>query len=391
MGDAEAPMEVEATTADGAASSGLTSKERTREEQIASLPWVEKYRPKEMSDLVSHEDIISTITRLIDAGKLPHLMLYGPPGTGKTSTILACAHKMYQKHFKSMVLELNASDERGIDVVRDQIKEFASTRQMFTTKPKLIILDEADAMTNPAQFALRRVIEKYTRNVRFCIICNYASKIIPALQSRCTRFRFQPLGFEQALGRLKVVADAENVVSTPEGASGCAQAPGANACCCWPGLGDPFPSHSRHVARALAQTAGSRSHPPHWSCCACAGLEACVTLGEGDMRKCINILQSTHMSIGEVSPTNVYVTTGCPMPHDIEAMLAWLLKEDFAGAFKEVWRLMSDKGLALQDVLTKVRLRRPGTRRSWSPPPISHIRRSPHVLRWARHTLAAPS
>ena len=114
-----------------------------------------------------------------------------------------------------------------------------------------------------------------------------------------------------------------------------------------------------------------------------------MTLGEGDMRKCINILQSTHMSIGEVSPTNVYVTTGCPMPHDIEAMLAWLLKEDFAGAFKEVWRLMSDKGLALQDVLTKVRLRRPGTRRSWSPPPISHIRRSPHVLRWARHTLAA--
>ena len=96
------------------------------------MPWVEKYRPKDMGDLVSHEEIISTITRLIDAGKLPHLMLYGPPGTGKTSTILACAHKMYGKNFNSMVLELNASDDRGIDVVREQIKEFASTRQMFT-------------------------------------------------------------------------------------------------------------------------------------------------------------------------------------------------------------------------------------------------------------------
>ena len=103
-----------------------------RASQVAALPWVEKYRPKDMSDLVSHEEIISTITRLIDGGKLPHLMLYGPPGTGKTSTILACAHKMYGKNFNSMVLELNASDDRGIDVVREQIKEFASTRQMFT-------------------------------------------------------------------------------------------------------------------------------------------------------------------------------------------------------------------------------------------------------------------
>ena len=128
-----------------------SSKKRNRAEQIAALPWVEKYRPKEMDDLVSHEEIISTITRLIDAGKLPHLLLYGPPGTGKTSTILACAHKMYGKHYNSMVLELNASDDRGIDVVRDQIKEFASTRQMFTSAPKLIVLDEADAMTNAAQ------------------------------------------------------------------------------------------------------------------------------------------------------------------------------------------------------------------------------------------------
>ena len=245
-------------------------KAKVREEQTAALPWVEKYRPKEMSDLVSHEQIIGTITKLIDAGKLPHLMLYGPPGTGKTSTILACAHKLYGKHFSSMVLELNASDDRGIDVVREQIKEFASTRQMFSSAPKLIVLDEADNMTNPAQFALRRVIEKFTRNARFCIICNYASKIIPALQSRCTRFRFAPLAEEQAKERLQVVADAEKVNSSPE------------------------------------------------------GIDACVTLGTGDMRKCINILQSTHMAFPKVDMANVYQCTGAPMPDDVNQILAWL-------------------------------------------------------------------
>jgi replication factor C subunit 3/5 len=272
-------------------------KAKVREEQTAALPWVEKYRPKEMSDLVSHEQIIGTITKLIDAGKLPHLMLYGPPGTGKTSTILACAHKLYGKHFSSMVLELNASDDRGIDVVREQIKEFASTRQMFSSAPKLIVLDEADNMTNPAQFALRRVIEKFTRNARFCIICNYASKIIPALQSRCTRFRFAPLSKEQAMSRIEVVAQAE----------GCRLAPG--------------------------------------------GLDACVALGCGDMRRCLNILQSTHMAFDEVSPDNVYQCTGAPRPADVEQMMGWLMGEDFTSAFNNMWGLMSERGLALQDVL----------------------------------------
>ena len=298
MGDA---MDIsDPTPASEPAASSMTSLQRTRAEQVASLPWVEKYRPKQMSDLVSHEEIISTITKLIDAGKLPHLMLYGPPGTGKTSTILACAHKMYGKNFNSMVLELNASDERGIDVVREQIKEFASTRQMFTQAPKLIILDEADAMTNAAQFALRRVIEKYTRNARFCIICNYASKIIPALQSRCTRFRFAPLEEAQALDRLSVVAKAEGVQASD------------------------------------------------------GGLEACVTLGEGDMRKCLNILQSTHMAFADVTPTSVYQCTGAPMPQDVEAMFGWLLQEDYARAFSLSWRMMADKGLALQDILSKL-------------------------------------
>ena len=180
-------------------------------QQQENLPWVEKYRPKQLDDLISHQDIISTIHRFINENKLPHLLFYGPPGTGKTSTILACAKKLYgEKSSKSMVLELNASDERGIEVVREQIKNFASSKTMFSNGGyKLIILDEADAMTQFAQNALRRVIEKYTKNVRFCIICNYVVKIIPALQSRCTRFRFAPLQNDQIETRLDWIVDQE--------------------------------------------------------------------------------------------------------------------------------------------------------------------------------------
>ena len=301
-------------------------KAKVREEQTAALPWVEKYRPKEMSDLVSHEQIIGTITKLIDAGKLPHLMLYGPPGTGKTSTILACAHKLYGKHFSSMVLELNASDDRGIDVVREQIKEFASTRQMFSSAPKLIVLDEADNMTNPAQFALRRVIEKFTRNARFCIICNYASKIIPALQSRCTRFRFAPLSKEQ-------VGFAPAARRRPD------RRPPQP-----PTVRPPPPplaaSQATSRIEVVAQAEGCRLAP--------GGLDACVALGCGDMRRCLNILQSTHMAFDEVSPDNVYQCTGAPRPADVEQMMGWLMGEDFTSAFNNMWGLMSERGLALQ-------------------------------------------
>lgn len=121
----------------------------------SSLPFVEKYRPDQLDGVISQEHIVGTITRLIDANRLPHMLFYGPAGTGKTSTILACARKLYGAKMNSMVLELNASDERGIDVVREQIKSFASTQNIFAKGCKLIILDEADAMTKVAQFALR--------------------------------------------------------------------------------------------------------------------------------------------------------------------------------------------------------------------------------------------
>ncbi len=158
--------------------------------------------------------LFCAVNRLIAANRLPHLLLYGPPGTGKTSTILACAKTLYGSSYKRMTLELNASDDRGIATVRNAIKNFAGTRELFSKGVKLIILDEADAMTSDAQFALRRIMEQYSGNARFCLICNYVSRIIPALQSRCTRFRFAPLKRSQIEARLNEIVLAEQYVSS---------------------------------------------------------------------------------------------------------------------------------------------------------------------------------
>ena len=234
MSDYEDEMDVDgpAPSKDIAFSSDNTAKGKRSAANLPveaedSLPWVEKYRPATLDDVSGHQDILATINKFVDSNRLPHLLLYGPPGTGKTSTILALARRIYgEQNMRQMVLELNASDDRGIDVVREQIKTFASTKQIFTVGRapgggamaayKLIILDEADAMTNTAQMALRRIMEKYTTNTRFCVIANYTHKLSPALLSRCTRFRFSPL--KEADIRLLVdkVVDEENVNITPE-------------------------------------------------------------------------------------------------------------------------------------------------------------------------------
>ncbi|XP_043924232.1 replication factor C subunit 5 isoform X1 [Protopterus annectens] len=272
-----------------------------RDLQSKNLPWVEKYRPQTLNDLISHQDILSTIQKFISEDRLPHLLFYGPPGTGKTSTILACAKQLYgEREFNSMVLELNASDDRGIDIVRGPILNFASTRTIFKKGFKLVILDEADAMTQDAQNALRRVIEKFTENTRFCLICNYLSKIIPALQSRCTRFRFGPLTPELMIPRLKYVIAEERVDITED------------------------------------------------------GMKAIVTLSSGDMRRALNILQSTYMAYEKVSEDTVYTCTGHPLRSDISSILDWMLNKDFTTAYKNIMQLKTLKGLALHDILMEV-------------------------------------
>eukprot|EP00892_Ulva_mutabilis_P011284 jgi/Ulvmu1/8528/UM044_0062.1 len=181
-------------------------------------PWVEKHRPKVIKDVAHQEEVISTLTKSIETANMPHLLFYGPPGTGKTTTALAVGRQLYGPNlFSQRVMELNASDERGIAIVRDKIKMFASSTvgagdPDYPSPPyKLLILDEADSMTADAQNALRRIMETHSAVTRFCFICNYVSRIIEPLASRCAKFRFKPLHEGIMEDRVNAVAAAEGV------------------------------------------------------------------------------------------------------------------------------------------------------------------------------------
>lgn len=270
-----------------------------------TLPWVEKYRPETLDNLAGNEGVVETIRQFIKKRQLPHLLFYGPPGTGKTSTIIAIAKELYGKKYKNMILELNASDDRGIDVVRDQIKMFASTRQMFggpnSELFKLIVLDEADAMTNAAQNALRRIIEKYSQHTRFCILANYTHKLNPALISRCTRFRFSKVDDAAAHKFLETVIANEHVKISP------------------------------------------------------AALDALVKQSNGDMRRNLNVLQACAARCdGEIQPADIFECVGSPDPQDIETMVHSLLTDDWAQCYPLVNKIKQEKGLALADMLSMI-------------------------------------
>ncbi|KAI9755070.1 MAG: hypothetical protein M1815_005235 [Lichina confinis] len=294
-----------------------------------SLPWVEKYRPSTLSDVAGHQDILATINRFVDSNRLPHLLLYGPPGTGKTSTVLALARKIYgPRNMRQMVLELNASDDRGIDVVREQIKTFASTKQIFSSGLggggggggdgndrqrslatfKLIMLDEADAMTSTAQMALRRIMEKYTANTRFCIIANYTHKLSPALLSRCTRFRFSPLKERDIRGLVDHVVEREQVDITSDAVDALVN------------LKTPLRPNPSSAPTSASPTAPAPAPAP---------------------------------PSAPISETTVYDCIAAPHPADIKEILSTLLSTpDVTSCLTTINALKVNRGLALADILT---------------------------------------
>jgi replication factor C subunit 3/5 len=275
----------------------------------AALPWTEKYRPQLLNQLVAHEHISKVLRQLMNKNNFPHLLLQGPPGTGKTTTILACARQMYGDSVQSMVLELNGSDDRGINIVRNLIDHFASNNNMDTDifnthnkKQKLVILDEADSMTMDAQFALRNVIESNTNTTRFCLICNYSEKITKALKSRCSQFRFQPVPFEDHIKHAAEIIKYENINIDP------------------------------------------------------VAVEHIVNMSMGDMRRSINILQSLTMVYREkfITLDMLYENICQPLPQDLYNIVNNIFTLKLRESFNYARNLENEKALNVNDIIDAI-------------------------------------
>jgi replication factor C small subunit len=261
--------------------------------------WIEKYRPQSLDEVVGHDDITERLRNYINQQDLPHLLFAGPAGTGKTTSAIAIAKEIYGDDWQENFLELNASDQRGIDVVRDRIKSFA--RASFGGYDhRIIFLDEADALTDAAQSALRRTMEQFSDNTRFILSCNYSSQIIDPIQSRCAVFRFSPLGDEAVAEQIEAIAEAEGIEITDE------------------------------------------------------GMDALVYAADGDMRKAINGLQAAAVMGGTVDEEAVYTITSTARPEEIREMVTEALDGDFTAARAQLDSLLKDVGIAGGDVIDQM-------------------------------------
>ena len=259
--------------------------------------WVEKYRPRKLADVIGQRAIVERLSAYVKTRSMPHMLFAGPAGCGKTTCAIALARELYGDQWRDSMIELNASDERGIDIVRGKIKDFARAASIGGAGFKIIFLDEADSLTSDAQAALRRTMERYTQTCRFILSCNYSSKIIEPIQSRCAVFRFRPLGEAEVKTYLGRIAHAEGVDVTED------------------------------------------------------GFDAVCELAAGDLRKATNILQMAASLGKKVDQNTVFESTESIRPSEIQELLKTALSGNFTAARSKLDEIIVRHGLSGEDIV----------------------------------------